>query len=161
MAIVVSDTSAIAALVHLRLAHVLQSLFTEVFIPPAVAHELKHPRGLRSAVDLAQFPFIAVQVPADAVRVARLRADLDAGESEAIALAIELAADWILIDEEEGRRIAIDLGLHTTGVCGILVRAKRNGLVHTVLPLLDRLTNEIEFRVSPSLRARVANLAGE
>jgi len=100
VAIVVSDTSAIAALVHLRLAHVLRSLFAEVFVPPAVAHELKNPRGPRPVVDVGQLPFIRVQAPADAGRVARLRADLDAGESEAIAPAIELAADWILIDED-------------------------------------------------------------
>lgn len=161
MAIVVSDTSAIAALFHLELASILQALFGEVFVPPAVAHELKNPRGPRPAVDVAQVQFITVQAPTDVARVARLRADLDAGESEAIALAIELAADWILIDEDEGRRVAINLGLQTTGVCGILVRAKRDGLIEAVLPEIDRLTREIEFRISSGLRAQIASLAGE
>ncbi len=161
MAIVVSDTSAIAALVHLGLAPVLQSLFAEVFIPPAVAQELKSPRGPRPVVDVAEIQFIKVKAPSDAARVMQLRADLDAGESEAIVLAIELAADWILMDEDRGRRMAIDLGLQTTGVFGILVRAKRNGLIEAVLPLLDRLVREIEFRISTGLRDQVAKLAGE
>ena len=161
MAIVVSDTSAIAALVHLGLAHILQSLFVEVFVPPAVAHELKNPRGPRSAIDVAQIRFITIKAPADISRVARLSVDLGAGESEAITLAIELSADWILIDEDQGRRVATELGLHATGVCGILVRAKRDGLVKAVLPLIDQLTSEIEFRISPKLREQVAKLAGE
>ena len=52
-----------------------------------------------------------------------------AGESEAIALAIEVLAEWVLMDEDAGRRTAIELGLRTTGVCGILIRAKEHGLV--------------------------------
>lgn len=161
MAIVVSDTSAIAALAHLGLANLLQSLFNHVFVPPAVAQELKNPRGPRPVVDVALISYITIQAPGDFTRVTQLRAELDEGESEAIALAVELSADWILIDEEAGRRVAIGLGLQTTGVCGILVRAKRQGLVTSVVPLIDRLTNEIEFRITPALRSQVARFAGE
>lgn len=161
MALVVSDTSAIAAFVHLGLDHVLKSLFSQVYIPPAVADELKNPRGVRPVVDVAQFDFIRVRQPSDRARVQRLREELDAGESEAIVLAIELAADWILIDEQAGRRAAIALGLHTTGVCGILVRGKRAGLVQSVYPLVKRLIREIDFRISPTLLAQILTVAGE
>jgi predicted nucleic acid-binding protein len=161
VAIVVSDTSAVAALAHLELVDVLRALFAEVFVPPAVAGELMRPRGRRPAVDVARLGFVTVRAPADAGRVAELRSGLDAGESEAIALAIELSADWVLIDEELGRRAAVGLGLQTTGVCGILLRAKGAGLIPAVGPLLARLVSEIDFHVGPRLFEHVLRIAGE
>ena len=59
----------------------------------------------------------------------RFRRDLDRGEAEAIALAIERRADLILVDEKRGRRIAAAAGLTVTGLLGVVARAKRTGLI--------------------------------
>lgn len=54
---------------------------------------------------------------------------LDPGETEAIALAVEIGADLLLIDERKGRREAKLLGLRTTGLLGVLLEAKKAGLL--------------------------------
>jgi len=161
VAIVVSDTSAIAALCHLGLGELLRSFYQEVIIPPTVAMELKNPLGRRPIVDVAQFPFITIRAPQDLVRVAELQTELERGEAEAIALAVQLAAEWLLIDEDLGRQVASRLGLKITGVLGILLRAKGAGMIAAVAPLMDRLTAEIDFHIAADLRNRVIRLAGE
>src|SRR5215813_10088940 len=102
MAIVVSDTSPIRALAHLGLLDLLPRLFGDVLIPPAVLGELGTPRTLLPAVDVSQHPFIQVRAPVDANLVAQLRTEIDPGESEAIALAVEVKPDRLLMDEVQG-----------------------------------------------------------
>lgn len=76
-------------------------------------------------------------------------------------MAEELHAEAILIDETAGRAIAIQRGLRPVGVLGILLRAKRRGLVHEVWPLLDRLQVELGFFLSPNLVEDTLRQAGE
>ena len=64
--------------------------------------------------------------------------ELDIGEAEAIALAVEIQADQVLIDERRGRLVASRLNLRYTGILGILVEAKSQGLIAEVKPLLDQ-----------------------
>jgi predicted nucleic acid-binding protein len=159
--IVVSDTSPIRALAHLGHLGLLQSLFDEVLVPPTVADELKVPRRLLPALDIASVPAARVQSPVDRARVAMLSHDLDPGESEAIALALEVRADHLLIDEWAGRQAAITLGLRPLGVLGLLVKAKQAGLIQEVKPLIARLEAEINFFVGEVVRAEILRDAGE
>jgi len=87
--------------------------------------------------------------------------DLDSGESEALALAIELQADLLLIDERKGNDAAKRVGLATIGVFGVLLEAKKRSLIANVLPLVDRLVKDLKFYTSPSVRQRLADLANE
>lgn len=159
--IVVSDTSPIRALHHLNLLNLLPDLFGEVIVPFAVEAELIRPRGNSSSVDVAAFPFIRVQAASDQTRVDELLNELDRGEAEALALAIEISADVVLIDESRGRRKALDLHLAVTGLVGVLIEAKLRGFIPAVIPLIDRLRDELNFWIGPELRRRVAVLAGE
>jgi predicted nucleic acid-binding protein len=79
-----------------------------------------------------------------------LRQKLDPGESEAIALALELGAD-LLIDEAAGRAEAQRLGIRPIGVLAVLVRGKQLGRIDKVMPLVERLRNEYGFFLSPEL----------
>ena len=87
--------------------------------------------------------------------------DLHRGEAEAIALASEMSADMVLIDEREGRQIAIKAGLSVTGVLGILLRAKKMGMIDAVKPEILSLRRRARFFLSASLEARVLASAGE
>jgi len=86
---------------------------------------------------------------------------LTPGEIGALALALERGIRDVLIDEKAARAVAIHLGLRPSGLLGVLLRAKKLSLLGAVLPLLDRLRNEADFRVDDELRARISGLAGE
>ena len=87
--------------------------------------------------------------------------DLDPGETEAIALALELHATLVLMDERKGTQAARALGLTTIGVFGLLLDAKRQGMVDALMPLVDRLSSDLRFFVSPVLRQRLIELSLE
>ena len=87
--------------------------------------------------------------------------DLDLGEAESIALALELKADLILMDERDGRHRAIQLGLKPVGVVGVLFTAKARGHVTKVRPLLDALRQQAGFYLGDSLYKEVLRLAQE
>ena len=93
--------------------------------------------------------------------VAVLRRDLDRGEAETLALAVELKADLVLLDEKEGRHAASRLGLHSLGALGILLQAKRLGAVTEVRSLLDALREQAGFFLSDSLYWQVLEQADE
>lgn len=159
--VVVSDTSPVRALNHLGLLDVLPALFGQVVVPPSVVDELANPRGRSVPVALETLPYVLVRQPRNADRVAVLRSKLDAGEAEAIVLAVELGADELLMDERIGRRHAEAMGLHTTGVLAVLLRAKRAGLIPAIAAPVDRLRAEFRFFMTDELRADLLGLAGE
>lgn len=85
---------------------------------------------------------------------------LGKGEVEAIALALRLNADWLLMDDLSGRREAIRIGLTVMGTVGVLIRAEQESLIEPLEPLLDEL-EAAGFRFSRNLRLFALQLAGE
>jgi predicted nucleic acid-binding protein len=100
MVLVVSDTSPIRALAHLGMLNLLQALFAEVLVPPAVRHELRHPPPGLPAIDLSPLAFIKVQTPQNQAQVLQFRRQLDVGEAEALALAVEVHASVLRLANE-------------------------------------------------------------
>ncbi len=86
---------------------------------------------------------------------------LHRGEAEAIALAIDLHADIILIDELEGRALAGQAGLSVSGTLGVLLRAKFSGKIAAVKPEIDLLRSKAHFFLSTALETKVLIAAGE
>jgi hypothetical protein len=159
--IVVANTGPLIALAQIGHFDLLQLLYGELYIPLAVRNEVVisgHGRPASMEVDAADW--IRVVSVRDATAVQLLREQLDAGESEAIVLAIELKADLLLIDEARGRRTAEARGLNKTGTVGTLITAKRRGFIPTVTPLLDDLITS-GFRMSQELYQTALALAGE
>lgn len=161
MAIIVSDTSPIRALDHLGKVQWLESLFGEVFVPPTVAEELLHPAARHSSFDVGLYSFFVVRMPATSIQLEKLMMELDAGEAEALALAQEIQADAVLIDELEGRKVAQQMGIAVIGTVGILLKAKQQGLCPAIAPFLDRLQSELGFFLSAAVRAQALVMAGE
>ena len=160
--LVVSDTSVLLNLCRVSAEGLLRELFAEVWIPPAVAAEFSRLAGGRVRFRGTAMPewvriSPAVQVPPEV----RACPDLDPGESEALALALELHASAVLVDEAAGRSAARVLSVTTIGIAGILLRAKQRGLIPAVRPLLVRLREEAGFCLSPGFEAEVLRLAGE
>jgi uncharacterized protein len=136
-------------------------LFDRVYVPPAVRAELISPPLQFEAIDLSGYEFVEFRAPSDAEQVRVFRQTLEAGESEAITLAIEIGAAAVLIDEAAGRKVAARHGLVPFGALGILLEAKRGGHIHQVRPLIDKLIDELGFFVSEKLKQEVLRLAGE
>ena len=163
MAIVVSNTSLIRALAHLNRLDLLQAPYGDVWVPPAVVEELRSPPSAHiPAVVASDIPGVFIREPVDKVAVLELRAQrLDAGESEAIVLALEMRASDVLVDDKLARVTAQRMGLRVTGAVGVLVEAKRAGLVPAIKPLIDSLRNDLQFFISDALRTEALQRATE
>lgn len=157
--IVISDTSVITNLIQLEQLNLLGQLFDQVIIPRKVHEELgKRPEQTEL---VSQLDWIEVRGISNSDVYNKLLDILDAGESESIALALELNADLLIIDEKRGRKIAKDYRIPITGLLGIIVEAKEVGYINSVKPLLDQLIYDIGFRVSPKLYLKIMELVGE
>ncbi len=161
MPVVISDTSPVRALAHLGLLELLFDLFGLIHIPPAVKSELENPPGSLPRVDVSQVTFLEVQAPLNTGRIEYFLQSLDRGEAEALALAEEIHADAVLIDEAAGRLTAAQCGLKVVGTMGILLQAKRKRLIDSVAPLLTSLQEELGFFISSELYDEVLRRAGE
>jgi hypothetical protein len=149
------------ALARIGRFDLLQSLYGQLHIPPAVRGEVvTSERGRPGAKEVDTAAWIHKVDVRDVTAIQLLRERLDAGESEAIVLAIQLAADLLLIDEARGRRVAESRGLKKIGTIGTLITAKNRGFVPEVTPLLDDL-RAAGFRMSEDLYRKGRMLAGE
>ena len=149
--IAVSNSSPLIALDFLDRLDLFGDLYDDVWIAPTVAMEVR-PRVLPLS--------LRVRALSQPVGPEILRAALGAGESETLALAIETAADLVLLDDPAARRLALVLGLKTSGMIGVLIQAKRRGLIPAVQPLLETL-QRLPFHMSTPLYEEALGLAGE
>ncbi|NJL40519.1 MAG: DUF3368 domain-containing protein [Leptolyngbyaceae cyanobacterium SM1_4_3] len=160
--IVVSNTSPIFYLSTIGHLDLLRQLYDEIVIPTTVFNEITNVGNTdASARIVPTLSWIKTQSATDQELVNTLRAELDPGEAEAIALAVELNADRLLMDERLGRAAAMRAGLQVTGVLGILIAAKRNNLIQEVKPLLDALIEQVGFWIDARLYAEVLQAVGE
>ncbi len=160
--IVVSDTSPLTNLAAIGQFGLLRQLYAELHIPEGVWEELnaegKRWPG-RDEVEAADW--VRRHAVQNQSLVTALRRDLGQGEAEGIALALELGADLILLDEQEGRHTAQRMGLRVVGVVGVLLDAKAHGVVDAVRPHLEALRQQAGFYLSESLYQSALALAGE
>ncbi len=160
--IVVCDTSPLTNLAAIGQFDLLRRLYSELHIAEGVWGELNAGgRKWPGRDEVAAADWIELHTVQNQPLVTALKRDLDRGEAESIALALELDADLILLDEQEGRRAAKRLGLHPVGVVGLLLEAKRNGAFNAVRPHLDALRHIAGFYLSESLYRHALELAGE
>lgn len=159
--IVVSNTSPVTNLAAIRQFELLHHLYGELFIAEGVWGELNaFGQAWPGREEVAAASWLERRVVRNTPLVEALRRDLDQGEAETIALALELNADLVLMDEREGRHAAQRLGLKTIGVVGLLLDAKRQGVLPEVRSSLDAL-RAVGFYLSRDVYLRGLELAGE
>jgi len=160
--IVVADTSPITVLLHLQLLDVLHKLYGKIYIPLAVAEELQTLKQFGYNLELINNDerFIILH-PSNKNLVAYLSEHIDNGEAEAIALAKELNANLILIDEKLGKQYAIAENLVCKGVIGVLIEAKHAGYISLLKPLMDEIIVKLNFRIADNIYHLALQKAGE
>jgi predicted nucleic acid-binding protein len=126
--LVVSNTSPILNLALIDKLSLIREQFTTVTIPKGVLEELRvgeNLPGSKKILDALDAKWLQVEEVQNSAMLRILKRELDTGEAEAVALALETGTQCVLLDESEARRVAKDLGLKVTGVLGILLRACR------------------------------------
>lgn len=160
--IVVSNTSPIINMAAAGQLGLLRQLYGKIFIPQAVNYEITVAGiGRPGSTEARTLEWIESKEVVDHILVAALRVELDHGEAEAIALAIQLEADLLLLDERQGRKVAHSLGLQFIGILGVLIEAKHAGYILKVKPLLDKLMTEVGFWISDQLYTQILQIAEE
>jgi uncharacterized protein len=160
--IIISDTSPISNLLLIGHLPLLKALYGQLIIPDAVFQEIKVLETFGVDVSAVQAAdWIEVRAVCDQMLVEKLVTEVDRGEAEAIALAIELNAERLLIDERIGRRVAQRYDLKITGLLGVLVSAKQNKLINELKPILDQLIQQAKFRVHTDLYQQILEDANE
>ena len=135
---VVSNTSPLVGLFGLNLFSLLQDLYTEVWIPREVEKEFLEKDSIIRREALKDAPWIKTVNLTDP-QTAGVYEGLDDGEAEVLVLADECEARLVLLDEKKGRREAEKIGVTVKGTVGILLEAKKAGLIDVIKPLLIRL----------------------
>lgn len=156
---VVSNTTPIISLLKLNRLDLLKQLYKQVYIPAAVYNEIEAGKAKEFYKDLSKTDWIKI-VEIEDKQAVKYFLDLDSGEAEAIVLATELNADLILLDEKLGRFHAKHADLKVTGTIGILLKAKKEGLIYELKSLLHELTKK-DVWISERLKKEILIKAGE
>jgi predicted nucleic acid-binding protein len=157
--IVICDTSPIIALSVMNKLDLLERLFKEVIIPASVFSEL-NVTNKPEAQQIIAWAHGKVVSTTNMHLMRSFNLLLGTGESEAMALYFEKEADFLLIDEKKGRKIAIYNKINIVGSLGILLLAKQKGLILEIRPLLNQLQQSY-IRISDELYKKTIELAKE
>jgi len=160
--IIVSNTSPLTNLAAIHQFQLLHRLYGQIYIAEGVLAELNaFGKAWPGSKEVSTASWIVSQKVQNQGLVTALRRDLDIGEAETIALALELKADLVFLDERDGRYAAQRLGLEVIGVIGILLEAKSKGQIESLKPNLDNLRQLAGFYIHDSLFQYALHLANE
>jgi predicted nucleic acid-binding protein len=148
----VVDSSPLIVFQRIGQLNLVRDLLEHVYIPIAVQREVF---GNDLVPDWIEGRSLA-QPLASQIVVARL----GAGEREAIALALEMGAAELILDDLAARRLAQSLQLAVIGSAGLLLRAKEHGLIQRVRPLMQAM-QDVDFHISERVFAGILAAAGE
>lgn len=148
--LVIADASCLIVLSRIDAFPLLQHLYGSILTTPRVANEAGRPLP----------PWILEKEVQNQSILSDLELEVDRGEASAIALALEVGNCSIILDDDQGRRLAQRLKLDVTGTLGVLLRCKEVGLIQTVSPFINQL-RAIGFRMSETLVQLVLRQADE
>lgn len=132
-----------------------------IFVPPTVLGELRSvPDVATAAVESVLGDWLIERACAQLALLEVVRQSIDPGEAEVIALALELGADDVVLDDLDARRFARRSGLQSIGTLGLLLAAKEKGLIDSLRDEIDKLRS-VGFRASDALISTILASAGE
>ena len=138
---VISNSSPLINLAKVGQLVLVKKLYGKIVIPDAVYDEIigkgKNKEGSGELIKLVEEKVITVSSVKDKNLVKILQKDIDAGESEVIALSFEINADLILLDESDARSMAEFYDINKTGFIGLLIKAQYEGLINNALEIID------------------------
>lgn len=147
---IITDTSCLILLDKIGELDLLRKLYQNLLTTSIVANEFGKPLPI----------WIAIQNPIDRKRQSELELLLDKGEASAIALALEQKDCLLIIDELKGRKFAIKLALIITGTLGVILEAKKAGLILGIKPILSKIS-QTDFRLSSQIVEEILKEANE
>jgi predicted nucleic acid-binding protein len=145
-----SNTSCLIALDNIGQLELLRSLYGIIHISEEVASEF----GVSTPAWMKIHPVL------DKTKLDILHNLVDLGEASTIALAYQFDDVTLILDDRKARKLADNLNLRFTGLLGILIKAKQNGVIHSVGNVLAKLKSA-GFRFSPAMETQALRLAGE
>ncbi len=158
---VVSNSSPIIHLAKIKQLELLREYFHEIIIPEAVYREsVLEGKGREEVQLIKNADWIKVHKVKDQNLVKLLQASLDNGESEAIALSLEIEANLVLLDDYDAREKARLFGLEITGTIGILLRARKDKRILSLKKILETL-RETGFWIRNDLEIKLLKEVGE
>lgn len=137
--VVIADSSPIIALGNHGYLHLLKELYGEIYIPKAVYDEIVNQKHNELISIINEADWIRVMVVLNKNRITNFPEHLHSGEREAIILYENLNADLIILDDNKARMFAEKIGQTATGVLGILIRAKNEGLIENAGLIVEEL----------------------
>jgi predicted nucleic acid-binding protein len=148
--VIISDTSCLIILNKIGELDLLRRLYKTVTITQDILSEYGE-----------KLPdWIEVQQARDHYRQQLLEMQIDKGEASAIALALEIDDNIVILDDWKARKLADRLGLSVTGTLGVIIRAKNTGVINSIKPYLDKI-RETNFRISEELEQIALQEANE
>jgi len=148
--IIISDTSCLIILTNIGELDLLRRLYGQVLTTPEVAAEFSE-----------MLPeWIEINAPTDKYRQKILELQIDKGEASAIALALEISDSIIILDDQKARKVAEKLGLEITGTIGVIIKAKLQGIIPSIKPVLAKI-RKTDFRLSVEIEREALKEAGE
>ena len=164
MATVVVDSSVLITLAAGEQFHQLRELYGALYVPPEVWNEVTavaKPFGTDETRQARDAGWLIVRTPASLDKIHALPFNLQPGETEALALALELPDALLLVDDAQGRRAARALGIEYTGTIGVLLRAKHLGKLTMLQPVLMLMQRRTTFWLSAEVQRAALAQAGE
>jgi len=147
----ITNTSCLIVLTNIDELRLLNELYGTITTTPDVIEEL----GVK------QIPgWLQIKSPSNLTQQKILELQIDKGEASAITLALEFPGCPIILDDYKARKTAERLKLNVTGTIEVLIKAKRNGIIPSIRPILDKIS-QTNFRLSEDLVQEALYLAGE
>jgi predicted nucleic acid-binding protein len=147
---IVSDTSCFIILANIGELDLLQKAFGEIITTKEVLQEFGE--------DLPNW--VLVKSATDKYRQRILETQVDRGEASAIALALEYSESMIILDDYKARKVAENLGLEITGTIGVIIIAKKRGVINSIKPYLEKI-RATNFRISEEIERQALKDAEE
>jgi len=158
--VLVVNASPLILLSRIGRLDLLPALGGAVVVPQSVLSELEAGNHVDGAADAVRANSALVVVPDVGVPASLLAWDLGAGETQVLSHCLERVGALAVLDDRAARRCAEAFELARLGTLGVVVRAKRQGLVRKARPLLEALMSH-GLRLKPEFVRAVLQKVGE